>query len=230
MQAEWVALQLRDGNASIEGIISSAASAEYAAFAAKKVAASLDPIAAVNIQIIDSLAEGVEQEIEFRGYVSELRTQIARLEDEIVRTQSLLNTQEARIKDVVERGSTAFCKNDPPIAIDDQARTEGRQFVDVPVLENDKDPEELDLRLIAIRQTVGGRAIIHDNGTSGIFSDDFIRFAAHEGFIGSASVTYVIVDDLGIQASATVTIEVARATPEVGYTPESAACKIVGTC
>lgn len=223
-------MQLRESHTTMEGIVSSFVTTEYAEFAAKKIAAGLNSAAAINIQLIDSFSEAIEQEEAFVNYMGELREQVRRLEDEIARTQLLLSAEEARLRHVIKQGVDRFCANKPPVAVADEANAQGRKVEHIPVLRNDSDPENLGIRLIGIERAIGGRAEIYDNGTPRKSNDDVIRFTAYEGFRGPATVTYAIVDDLGLQDSATVTIHVSRVAPKVSYSPESAACKIIGTC
>lgn len=206
--AEWVAEQLRNGQ-SISGIVSSFGTKEFALFVGKKAVASLDPIAATEIQIVDSLVDAYNQDKEYRQYIGELNQQITRLNAEIDRYETLMDQETARIKDTIENGTTIFCKNEPPVAVDDSAETIGRDLVRIYPLGNDSDPEKLELRLTRILSVQGGRATTHDNGTFGNPADDYIQFAAEEGFSGIGVITYEIVDDLGLTATAQIRVSVA---------------------
>ncbi|MEE8601065.1 beta strand repeat-containing protein, partial [Euzebya tangerina] len=94
--------------------------------------------------------------------------------------------------------------NAVPTAGADSASVAGGGQVDIPVLDNDADPNGDTLTITGL----GGAA-----GTVGINPDGSIRYEAAAGFKGTDTFTYQVVDGDGGTASATVTVTVDNAAP-----------------
>lgn len=95
--------------------------------------------------------------------------------------------------------------NQAPIAIDDETSTDLGQAIDIPVLDNDFDPDgdNSDLVIVLITEPIGGTAN-DDNG------DGRVTYTPEAGFTGTDFFTYVICDQGTPQLcdTAYVTIEV----------------------
>lgn len=94
----------------------------------------------------------------------------------------------------------AMPANRAPIAGNDRVRVESGFSVDIDVLGNDSDP---DGRIAGIA-TIGDAA----HGTVSRNADGTLRYAPAEGFVGSDRFDYVLQDDRGAVATATVSIDV----------------------
>ncbi|MCK0129260.1 Ig-like domain-containing protein [Erythrobacter sp. F6033] len=92
-------------------------------------------------------------------------------------------------------------QNDPPVAVDDTASTDGTTPVNVNVLANDSDPDG---------GTLSVTSATSPDGTVTINPDGSINFVANDGFTGPATVTYTISDGQGGTDTATLTINVAE--------------------
>ncbi|MBT8095872.1 MAG: S8 family serine peptidase [Woeseia sp.] len=90
--------------------------------------------------------------------------------------------------------------NQAPIARDDAAETPYETSVDIDILANDSDPENDPITLDAISQPPNGT--VYDN------FDGTVTYDPNMGYSGTDTFSYVISDDHGNEASATVTVEV----------------------
>jgi gliding motility-associated-like protein len=114
--------------------------------------------------------------------------------------------------------SGATC-NTPPVAVNDTLSTSGGTSVDIPVLNNDYDPDGDNI-------FVTGIVTDPNHGTVTINSDGTITYTPDEGYSGIDSFTYVICDD-GIPSmcdSATVYITIVPERPNIfipnGFSPD----------
>ncbi len=114
---------------------------------------------------------------------------------------------------------TAGNCNNPPVAVNDTVTTTSGTPIDIPVLDNDSDPDGDGIR-------VTGVPTPPTNGTTDINGDGTITYTPDEGFIGVDSFMYVICDD-GIPSlcdSAWVIITVLPDRPNVsipnGFSPD----------
>jgi len=91
--------------------------------------------------------------------------------------------------------------NNPPIAIDDFAIAEYEKFVDIPVLDNDFDPDgdEIQIQYNLIKMP--------DNGVAVVFPDSIYYFP-HNSFTGIDVFIYQICDTGGLCDEANVTVTV----------------------
>jgi len=83
---------------------------------------------------------------------------------------------------------TAGDCNNPPIAVNDTVTTPGGTPIDVPVLDNDSDPDGDGIR-------VTGVPTPPNNGSTTVNGDGTITYNPEDGFIGIDSFMYVICDD-----------------------------------
>ena len=95
---------------------------------------------------------------------------------------------------------TVWVPNQPPVANDDSAETDADASVEIAVLSNDYDPEGQPVSLTGVTNPCNGEASVNANST--------IRYTPNSGFIGSDWFQYTIADNLGLTATATVTVEV----------------------
>ncbi|WP_370528863.1 Ig-like domain-containing protein [Tychonema sp. LEGE 07199] len=114
--------------------------------------------------------------------------------------------------DVTKVEVTVKAVNKLPIAIDDRVTTHRDTAVNIPVLANDRDPDNDPLILTVLTNGAGGKAEINFNGTPDK-ADDFITYHPHRDFWETDSFTYQIDDTRGGTATATVTIEFANKLP-----------------
>lgn len=89
--------------------------------------------------------------------------------------------------------------NLPPVANADAATVFTGSSVLIDVLANDVDPEGEALAIDALTQPANGVAVIEGGR---------VRYTPADGFIGTDSFTYVVVDPLAATATTTVTVEV----------------------
>lgn len=81
-------------------------------------------------------------------------------------------------------------ENRPPVARADTARTRAATSVDIPVLDNDSDPDGDVIRVESISaQPAGGSADVNDDGT--------ITYVPDPAFAGTDSFRYVLLDQFG---------------------------------
>lgn len=78
--------------------------------------------------------------------------------------------------------------NNPPVAVDDTAQTREGTPIDIPVIDNDYDPDGDNI-------SVTGVITPPSNGTTSINADGTINYTPNDGFIGVDTFTYVICDD-----------------------------------
>ena len=90
--------------------------------------------------------------------------------------------------------------NLPPEAQDDSATTDEDTAVDIPVLDNDSDPDDGDgLTIVGTTEPANGSVTVNDDG---------ITYTPDAGYNGEDSFTYTISDRNGGEDTATVTITV----------------------
>ncbi|MFN3824584.1 MAG: Hint domain-containing protein [Pseudorhodobacter sp.] len=94
--------------------------------------------------------------------------------------------------------------NDAPVANDDAATTPLNTAVVIPVLANDTDVDGDILSISGDPVVVGGAAV----GTVAVNSDGTITFTPATGFVGEATITYVVTDPEGLTDDATVLVTV----------------------
>ncbi len=96
--------------------------------------------------------------------------------------------------------------NVAPIAADDAFQTTQDTPVALDVLANDSDADGDVLTVVELTQPVNGVAAIADSGE--------ISYTPRAGFIGTDTFTYTVADPAGAMATATVTVEVTKASTE----------------
>lgn len=102
--------------------------------------------------------------------------------------------------------------NQPPVATPDTATTPAGTVVNIPVLNNDFDPDgnlvpgSVIVRPPATGQTPNGTTTV--NPTTGVIS-----FTPNPGFVGPATFIYEVKDDDGVPATATVNVTVTPGAP-----------------
>ena len=97
-------------------------------------------------------------------------------------------------------------ENLPPMAVDDRATARAGETAIISVLDNDYDPEGLELTVVAATAA---------NGTVVVELDGRLRYAARPGFTGTDTVTYLIEDAQGGQAQGLVLVDVTVNLPPV---------------
>ncbi|PSJ72675.1 hypothetical protein C7N43_33020 [Sphingobacteriales bacterium UPWRP_1] len=100
---------------------------------------------------------------------------------------------------------TAVVPNQPPLALNDIAITTPGTPVQIPVLNNDTDPEEQPLVITTATQPQHGTSII-EGGVISYFPD--------AGYTGTDLFTYVVCDPQGLCDTAVVAINVGNITPD----------------
>ncbi|WP_169745657.1 beta strand repeat-containing protein [Sulfurovum lithotrophicum] len=94
-------------------------------------------------------------------------------------------------------------------AVADSASTDNTASIDIPVLNNDYDPEGDEFNLTTIiTQPSNGTVSIEDNGTPNDPSDDYIIYDPNTGFVGTDTFEYEITDANGNTDVAIVTVTV----------------------
>ena len=88
----------------------------------------------------------------------------------------------------------------PPVAQDDGAITVANREVVINVLANDYDPDERTFSIVEIGSAQAGTVV-----TSGTAS---LLYTPNFGFVGRDSFRYTIANELGLEANATVTVDV----------------------
>ncbi len=113
--------------------------------------------------------------------------------------------------------STAFVtvtiSNNPPVAVGDINSTPLNTPVNVPVLNNDRDPDNDPLNITGVGTPSNGTVTIDDGGTPNDPSDDQIRYTPNPGFVGTDVFPYTISDGRGGTSTAFVTITVLNTVP-----------------
>ncbi|OWY25259.1 tandem-95 repeat protein [Sphingobacteriales bacterium UPWRP_1] len=99
---------------------------------------------------------------------------------------------------------TAVVPNQPPIALNDVAITTPDTPVQIPVLDNDTDPEGQPLVISTATQPQHGTSIIEGN---------IISYFPDAGYTGTDLFTYVVCDPQGLCDTAVVAINVGSITP-----------------
>ncbi len=95
-------------------------------------------------------------------------------------------------------------ENQPPIAVDDEATTTPNTPIDIPILDNDSDPDGDELAIITFSlQPSNGFASINEDGTG-------IVYTPNEDFEGMDTLEYVICDPDGLCDTALVVITIAE--------------------
>jgi hypothetical protein len=95
--------------------------------------------------------------------------------------------------------SLLVISNTPPTAVNDSAELPyGQASVDIPVLNNDSDPEHNTLTPIIVTQPA--------NGTVGVNADNTVKYTATPGTSGDDSFTYQVTDGFALSNVATVAV------------------------
>ncbi len=102
---------------------------------------------------------------------------------------------------------------DGPLAEDDQTSAPISEWVDIPVLDNDRHPEDLPVHFIRIGSPSRGKAVV--------LTDQSIRYIPEVDFEGEDSFEYVVADQNGLQNQATVHITVADFSGDDAFTQSS---------
>lgn len=120
--------------------------------------------------------------------------------------QAIENLEVDKIIQVVESAGGL----QPPIATDDDARTDMDTATTVNVLANDIDANGDQLKITAVQNPTqqGGVATINDNASPDDPTDDFIDYTPPAGFEGTDGFSYTIDDGTGFTGTATVTVTV----------------------
>jgi VCBS repeat-containing protein len=87
----------------------------------------------------------------------------------------------------------------PPVAVDDYAKTEENTSVTISVLDNDTDPDNDDLTVTDVTNGQYGTVVINNDNT--------ITYTPNDNFSGSDTFSYTVSDGNGGQDTARVTIE-----------------------
>ena len=98
--------------------------------------------------------------------------------------------------------------NNPPVANDDTARVMKGSAIDIPVLDNDFDPDGDPLTVISVEHTGFGNTALSIN------PDNTVRYESLRGTMGYDSFNYTISDGRGGTATATVTVYVWMFAPQ----------------
>ncbi|NEO94563.1 MAG: tandem-95 repeat protein [Moorea sp. SIO3G5] len=98
--------------------------------------------------------------------------------------------------------------NDAPEAVDDSVTTNEDTAVTFNVLANDSDPEGNPLTLTIVSEPSNGIAVVNDNGTPSVPTDDFITYTPNLNANGSDSLTYQVDDGNGGIDTATVNLTI----------------------
>ena len=98
--------------------------------------------------------------------------------------------------------------NGSPTAVNDTASTSQGNLVNIDVLNNDTDPETDPLTLSVTANGSNGNAVVNNNGTPAVLTDDTIDYTPNAAFIGTDTFTYQVDDSNGGTDTATVTVTV----------------------
>ncbi len=105
-------------------------------------------------------------------------------------------------------------RNEPPIAGDDERTTAAGVPIDVDVLTNDSDPESGALEIVLRRAPDPAAGTVEIVGQA-------LRFTPAGGYVGTATFTYRIVDEMGEASNtATVTVQVTGCLEPLPATPD----------
>ena len=102
----------------------------------------------------------------------------------------------------------------PPVAVADTATVASGQVVTIPVLDNDSDPSNLTLSVVAVTQPAHGAVTIVDAGGNAANPGTQVVYAATLGFSGTDTFTYTVSDGQATN-TAQVTITVSALQPPV---------------
>lgn len=106
--------------------------------------------------------------------------------------------------------------DNPPEGVDDEATVYSGVPTTIDVLDNDYDPEDDDLDVDSVTQPEYGTVTISGTG-------NLVEFTSADDFVGTDSFDYVLIDEGGNTASATVTVEVIELPTVEILTPEEGA-------
>ncbi|AOY81600.1 Ig-like domain-containing protein [Moorena producens JHB] len=98
--------------------------------------------------------------------------------------------------------------NDAPEAVDDSVTTNEDTAVTFNVLANDSDADGNPLTLTIVSDPSNGIAVVNDNGTPSVPTDDFITYTPNLNANGSDSLTYQVDDGNGGIGTATVNLTI----------------------
>lgn len=96
---------------------------------------------------------------------------------------------------------TIEVENQAPMAVDDEAGTPSGKAAEIPVLDNDLDPDGDALEIISVTQPEHGSLVILEN--------DALLYTPDEAFIGTEILRYAVADGRGGEAEGSITIVVA---------------------
>jgi len=104
----------------------------------------------------------------------------------------------------VTRPITVQRKNEPPVAVPDNASTASGEPVVINVLANDQDENKSGLFIPWVQDPAHGTAEIIDDGHK-------VRYTSDEGYVGTDQFEYVITDDKGVQSQGgLITVQVVQ--------------------
>ena len=90
--------------------------------------------------------------------------------------------------------------NNAPVAVDDTAIAVGSEQLIIDILSNDSDSDGNSLTTESVSHPTNGIVVINPDGS--------VTYQANEDFVGTDTFTYVVADEDGTTASATVTVTV----------------------
>ncbi|MEM7335070.1 MAG: Ig-like domain-containing protein, partial [Chloroflexota bacterium] len=109
--------------------------------------------------------------------------------------------------------------NSDPIAVDDEATTDENTAAIIDVLENDSDPDEDGLSVVAVSDPANGTAVINEDNT--------VTYTPEDEFVGEDSFTYTIEDGNEGQDTATVTVTVVEVPDELTCDPNAPGVNVI---
>ena len=117
-----------------------------------------------------------------------------------------------------DSGRSVTGGNRAPVAVADFVAVDHDTSANIPVLANDTDPDGDILRILSVTAPNNGTAVIHDNGTATVYTDDYIAYTPESGFNGGDLFSYTIGDGSNGRASGVVSLSVAAAEATGGLT------------
>jgi hypothetical protein len=108
-----------------------------------------------------------------------------------------------------------------PVANNVQVSAFAGSTLMVPLAPHVSDPDNEPVRLTAFGKPAHGTVLIDDNGTPDDPADDALLYTATPGYSGSESFAYTVADAAGVEASATVSVNVTVAVPILTFDANS---------